>query len=427
MNALDKVIGYEGIKKELRQLLDMMKNRERYEALGAKMPRGLLISGKPGLGKSLMARCFMEDLGWNSYTIRRNRPDGDFVRELNRVFKEVAENTPSVILLDDMDKFVVEDKGREEYVAVQAGIDEIAGKDVYIIATANDLRDIPGSLLRAGRFDSKIEVDEPDRADAEAIVAFYLGSKSLGDSVCPSDVAKMLRGKSCAALESVLNQAAIYAGYERSEKIEMRHIVEAILCNEYSVCSAKEHGDERRNRYVAYHEAGHAVMQDILREGGVGLVSIRPSSRRFGGFMRRCANWDMDDFARGPLLVALAGAAATELKFGVRHMGTSNDFSFAMSQVREKLEDEGMYGLGLLEAPRKSSNDLMAWQEQATGVELEREMTAARKILAENREYLDAVAAELMEKRTLLNSDMKRIRAGCKIVRYSLSDSMDVA
>ncbi len=427
MSAFDRVIGYDEEKKELLRLCDMLRNSELYKVLGAKMPKGLLIHGDPGLGKSLMARCFMEELGWTAFTVRRNRPDGNFVVELERIFREAADKAPSVILLDDMDKFVVEEKSTEEYVAVQAGIDAVAEQAVYVVATANDLRDIPDSLLRAGRFDSKIEVNEPEGEEAEAIVAFYLSSKTLGDTVCVSDVAKMLYGKSCAELESVLNQAAIYAGYERSAKIEMRHIVEAALRGEYAVCGAGDQGDARRSWYIAYHEAGHTVMQDLLCKGGVGIVSIRPRSRGFGGFMRRCVRWDMDDSARGAVLVSLAGPAATELKFGTRSVGVANDLASANQRVRDKMEDEGVYGFGLLAAPRRDSNDLMARQDLAAGIELERELVTARRVLAENREYLDAVAAELVEKRTLLNSDMKRIRSRCKIDRRALPGNIKVA
>ena len=408
MGALDKVIGYEGIKRELRQLLDMMKNRERYETLGAKMPRGLLISGDPGLGKSLMARCFMEELGWKSYTVRRNRPDGDFVRELDRVFQEAAENAPAVILLDDMDKFVVEYEGREEYVAVQAGIDAVAGKNVYVIATANDLRELPDSLLRSGRFDHKIKVEPPRGKDADQIIAYYLKQKAVGKSINSSDVAKMLRGGSCADLETVLNEAAIFAGFDNSEKIEMSHVVEAALRFEYGVLDGDDDCDNARLQRTAYHEAGHAVAHDLFREGSVGLVSIRPRRRGPGGFMRSCMEPESDVHH---VLVSLAGAAAVELRFGTKDTGATHDFRRAQSRVRSAVGDDAASGFALLEDLHHNSEELLSRMEFATGVALERYMTMTRMLLAQNRDYLDAVARELMEKGTLLNSDMRRIRA----------------
>ncbi|MGI6569576.1 MAG: AAA family ATPase [Caldicoprobacterales bacterium] len=182
------------------------------------MSRGLLLHGEPGVGKSLMAMSFIKESGRNSYIIRRNKHDGDFINEIKGVFSKAAQNAPSIILLDDMDKFVVEDKSKEEYVAVQACIDEVSSLDVYVIATANSIRDIPRSLLRAGRFDRKIRVYPPRGNDAEKIIRHYLESKSIISDVNFDDIAKMLIGRSCAELETIINEAAIYAGYERKEK-----------------------------------------------------------------------------------------------------------------------------------------------------------------------------------------------------------------
>lgn len=152
MNAFDKIIGYRKEKEELAKLCDMLRAPERYRALGAKLSRGLLISGEPGLGKTLMARCFIEETGWKSYTIRRSKPDGDFVRELGRVFQEAAEHAPAIILLDD----------------------------------------IPDSLLRAGRFDRKIDVAAPKEKDAEDIIRFYLQGENLGPSVNFTDADRVM-------------------------------------------------------------------------------------------------------------------------------------------------------------------------------------------------------------------------------------------
>ena len=312
MNAFDKIIGYQREKEELMQLCDILRNQDRYKALGAKLPRGLLIHGDPGLGKTLMARCFMEAVGWKSYTVRRNHPDGDFVRELSRVFKEAAETAPSIILLDDMDKFVTEEKSTEEYVAVQAAIDAVAGKDVYVIATANDLDPIPDSLLRAGRFDRKIDVTAPAGKDAENIIRFYLENKNLGQSVNFADVAKMLTGSSCAELGTMLNEAAICAGYGHSKQIEMDHLVEVILRDEYGAGDDRNTQDSSTRWRIAYHEAGHAAMQELLCEGGVGLVSIRPQQSGVGGFMRACAQ---SPAGCADILISLAGTAATELRY----------------------------------------------------------------------------------------------------------------
>lgn len=412
MSAFDKIIGYRKEKEELTKLCDMLRNPERYLALGAKLPRGLLISGAPGLGKTLMAHCFMEEVGWKSYTVRRSKPDGDFVRELSRVFQEAAEHAPAIILLDDMDKFVVEERSDEEYVAVQAGIDDVAGKDVYVIATANDLDDIPASLLRAGRFDRKIEMGVPKGKDAEDIIRFYLQGKCLEPSVSLTDVAKMLGGSSCAELETMLNEAAICAGYQGCEHIDMAHIVEVVLRDEYGVGEDRNTGDSQLRWRIAYHEAGHAVMLELLRKGGVGLVSVRSAQSDHGGFMRAC---ECPNTEEENVLISLAGFIATELKYGIRDAGGAEDLQKAKSSIRRDINSRGLYGTGLMESRRIASDALLSQQEVVAGAEMERYLTITRTILSKNLEFLDALAGELYEKGTLLNSDVARIRAQYRV------------
>ena len=171
MSKFDSVIGYRAIKKELLEICDMMKNPDIYRKLGAAMPRGIMLHGEPGVGKSMMANAFLDECGLTSYILRRTKSDGDFINELKQTFNDAAKNEPSVILLDDMDKFVSEEGRKEEFSVVQACIDEVKDKQVFVIATANSTRDMPSSLTRAGRFDRKIEVKIPSGQDAVDIIS----------------------------------------------------------------------------------------------------------------------------------------------------------------------------------------------------------------------------------------------------------------
>lgn len=184
MNAFDKIIGYSAIKKELRQISDTLKNKEVYVSLGVSAPKGLLLYGEPGVGKSLMASAILEESGRKVFTCRKDKPNGDFVKEIKATFDKAAENAPSIVYLDDMDKFTNGDERHpdaEEYVTVQSCIDEVKGKQVFVLATANNIRCLPPSLRRAGRFDRKIEVSAPRGEDAEKIIAHYLKDKKFAD------------------------------------------------------------------------------------------------------------------------------------------------------------------------------------------------------------------------------------------------------
>lgn len=163
MKAFDKIIGYASLKQELMQISDTLKNRQFYDKLGSP-PQGAAALRRAGVGKSLMASAVIEESGRPVFRCRKDEPNGDFVKKIKATFEKAAENAPSIVFLDDMDKFANGDEKHpdaEEYVTVQSCIDEIKGKEVFVLATANDTDCLPESLLRAGRFDRTIEVGLP--------------------------------------------------------------------------------------------------------------------------------------------------------------------------------------------------------------------------------------------------------------------------
>ena len=129
------VIGYEPIKMELKRIIDIMLNPEKYKKLGVTTPRGVLFNGGPGLGKTLLANCFIRASGRKTFTCRKDKPNGDFVREIKNVFEDAKNNAPSIVFLDDMDKFANEDEyheNAEEFVTIQSCIDEVKNFEVFV-------------------------------------------------------------------------------------------------------------------------------------------------------------------------------------------------------------------------------------------------------------------------------------------------------
>lgn len=192
MYKFDRIIGYDAIKNELLQICDMIKNKEVYKKLGAKLPQGILLYGKPGLGKRLMAKSIIEESGLKTYTIRKNKGNGDFIAYITETFQTAKEHAPSIVFLDDMDKFANEDSNHcdtEEYVAVQSGIDEVKHCGVFVIATVNEIWKLPKSLKRSGRFDRKIEVRPPSDNDANRIISYYLSKRYFSMIACTSPAA----------------------------------------------------------------------------------------------------------------------------------------------------------------------------------------------------------------------------------------------
>ena len=411
VSKFDAIIGYRAIKQELLEICDMMKNPDVYKKLGAAMPRGVLLHGEPGVGKSMMANAFLDECGLTSYTLRRTKSDGDFINEIKQTFSDAAEHEPSVILLDDMDKFVSEEGRKEEFSVVQACIDEVKDKQVFVIATANSTRDMPSSLTRAGRFDRKIEVKIPSGQDAVDIVHYYLKSKTLDEDVDFTDVAKMMSRKSCAELESVINEAAIYAGFERSEKVCMRHLVRAFLRTYFRSNEAApwEQLDEKRRKKLAYHEAGHAAVAELLKPNSVGIISIH-SGIEFAtkGFVGMCERIENDE---DQIALSLAGKVASEMMLGEIDEGAFRDMERAIFVIREEFCDKGFYGMDLVTHFKEDMSETKhVLQENCIRSELERQRYRVMKLLTEHRAFFDLIAKELMQKETLLYSDMQRIR-----------------
>ena len=416
MNTFDEIIGYENIKNELLQVCDILHNREFYEKLGAKLPRGIILYGDPGLGKSLMAKCFIKESGLNSYTIRKNKGD-DFVAYIEDTFKAAKENAPSVICLDDLDKFANEDYYRcdaEEYVAVQAGIDDVKDFEVFVIATANDIDKLPDSLVRAGRFDKKIEVSRPTDEDACKIIKHYLKDKKLSDSVNFEDLTKMISYSSCAELETIINEAELNAAYARRDKIETEDILNAVLIMQYHSPKNFASASPEELQKAAFHEAGHIVVSEMLCPGSVGLASIRSMDENdAGGFIHRCKK-----FSNGKqhIMVSLAGKAAVELYFCDRFAeGAKTDLKAAIEYIRNSMEESGAYGIGFLdvEGDNERMSDVTNIRNEAvTYSELERYLLMVKDILFKNRSFLEKIAEELMKKETLLFSDIQSIKEG---------------
>lgn len=427
MSAFDKIIGYDSIKNELFQICDMIQNKEKYTKIGASLPKGVILSGYPGLGKTMLSKAFIEQSGISSYTLRRNKGNGDFIEEITDVFEKAKENAPCIVFLDDMDKFANEDRHHcdaEEYVAVQAGIDYVADKEVFVIATVNDMEKLPKSLIRSGRFDRIIEIESPDEEDAAKIIEYYLSNKKVSTSINFEDLAKMISYSSCAELETILNEAAISAAYKGKECVEMSDLVSAVLREQYS--SPDETyitSDDDETRSIAIHEAGHLVCSEVLCPGSVGLATIRPSMRGGkGGFIHRCK-----DLKRRPyyILVSLASKAAVELYYA-DHVasGCYRDLNNAVIGIREGLGESGTAGFETLDLVagdfRHHSESFLSRHEAVTQALLEQYFMKARDIIIKNRDFLELVADELVKKGTLLYSDIKRIKETVTVTTFTV-------
>ena len=412
--AFEKVIGYEGIKKELRMLADILKNPQKYEKLGAKPPRGALFYGDPGLGKTLCAESFIKETGRHAVICRKDCGEGDFVKSINQAFDVALEKAPSILFFDDLDKASNNDAyhvNSEEFATMQTRIDALKDDDVFILATINSGSNLPNSLLRTGRFDRKFEFKVPSDKDSRAIMKRYMNGKNIEKGV-EEDLFKMLSGHSCSDLETVLNSAAIFAGYDGRTLIDLEDAKKAVLSVLYS-WNPFDNGvaDREELEFQAFHEAGHVIVDEILCPGIVNLTAIRYDAATDGITVdnNKSIHVSNDKAAELVFTASLGGMAAIRTMFGHQITGVSSDLEHAYDSIRLLIEREAIYGFDVCNYGGGQSELAYTKIEDYTTAELNRYYRKAEEIVRENKESLIRVAEALIERRSLSSSEIQAL------------------
>lgn len=417
MSGFDKIIGYEDIKAELSRFANVLKEPEKYSKLGVTTPSGIMLYGDPGVGKTLMAKCFIAETGCKVFTLRKDKPNGDFVKQIKETFEAAKKGSDeiSIVFLDDMDKFANEDtdhQDAEEYVAIQSCIDECKGYGVFAFATVNDIRFLPESLLRAGRFDKKIKIDIPYGKDAELIIHHYLNQKRVVEDIDVEEISRLMVDHSCAELEMVVNEAGIYAGYYGKELIEHEDIVRACKRVIFDFPECITPTNNPYDKYIAVHEAGHAVIAEMLNPGSVTLVSLCNRLDKRNGLTKILLpeGWEFSkELIEHTIIETLGGKAATEIVYGVADVGCVSDMQDVSFNVEKLIDDNCTVGFDTFASP-DSSQYLKEKKDILIASEINRYYQIAKKIIVENRPFIDAVTEALLDHKTVTYREMQRIK-----------------
>ena len=412
----EKVIGYDSIKETLRQIADVLKRPEAYKEKGVSMPRGLLMESAPGLGKSLMASILMEESGRKSFVFRRINEGNTFLCEMKDIFDVAKEEAPSILLLEDLNLYVESNSPyAPEWACLQACIDETSDADIFVIATTNDTRYMPQSLLRPGRFDYILNLNPPLGKTAENIVSYYLRDKNLAKDVQISDIVKAMPQVSCATLETVMNLAAINSGYRDHAHVQKEDIIDALLKVVYNLRKADCEEDPQEHQMIAVHEAAHAVVGEVLHSGSIGIITIRGSHGAIGGMESGFAVYaKSEEEFQDEIIKTLAGKAGTALIYGIMDIRAAADIKKADQLLDIWLCHFAGGGFsGVEPSENRLSEPRLSYNEAIKSAKLEELYRRAYKILYDNRDFLLAVQKELLEHETLLNSDLAKIRESC--------------
>ena len=412
----EKVIGYDSIKETLRQIADVLKRPEAYKEKGVSMPRGLLMESAPGLGKSLMASILMEESGRKSFVFRRINEGNTFLGEMKDIFDVAKEEAPSILLLEDLNLYVESNSPyAPEWACLQACIDETSHADIFVIATTNDTRYMPQSLLRPGRFDYILNLNPPLGKTAEDIVSYYLCDKNLAKDVQISDIVKAMPQVSCATLETVMNLAAINSAYRDHAHVQKEDIIDALLKVVYNLRKTDCEEDPQEHQMIAVHEAAHAVVGEVLHSGSIGIITIRGSHGAIGGMESGFAVYaKSEEEFQDEIIKTLAGKAGTVLIYGIMDIRAAADIKKADQLLDIWLCHFAGGGFsGVEPSENRLSEPRLSYNEAIKSAKLEELYRRAYKILYDNRDFLLAVQKELLEHETLLNSDLAKIRESC--------------
>lgn len=433
--TFDDVAGNEEAKESLKELVDFIKEPEKYDKYGARLPRGILLYGPPGTGKTLLAKALAGEARVPFYAVSGS----DFIQvyaglgasRIRELFKKAKEDGKSVIFIDEIDALGKKRKGsshgssEEGDRTLNALLTEMSGfkgnEGIIVMAATNRIDTLDEALLRPGRFDRQIEVGLPDVNARLAILKLHSKNKPLSKEVDLGKVATETVYFSGAKLENLMNESAMIAARKKDRRITMDHIDKAY----FNVLVGDEKKDRTSisledKRITAYHEAGHALIAKKLSNlNRVTKVSIIPSTRGMGGFSLNIPPDKMyqtkNDIINS-IKVALGGRAAEEIIFGKDNIttGASSDLQKATKMTLSMIGSYGMdEQLGLINYDVILSSNLNTDISllERTKEMLEDFYDETKKIILENKGYLDSIANKLIIKESLNEEEINEILA----------------
>ncbi|OPA81567.1 ATPase [Paenibacillus selenitireducens] len=365
--TFEQIGGQDRAKQELTEALDFLIKHEEIKKFGIRPLKGILLTGPPGTGKTLMAKAAAHYT--NSVYVAASGSEfvemyvgvgAGRIRDLfkqarSQAVKEKKEN--AIIFIDEIDVIGGKREGgqQKEYdqtlnqlLTEMDGIYSNTVPRILIIAATNRKEMLDSALLRPGRFDRHIRVDLPDKKGRLHILNIHAANKPMDEEVNLDKIADQSFGFSGAQLESVMNEAAIYAMREAKGSIEQQHLTSAIDKVMLGEKTDREATSEERRR-VAIHELGHAIMAEVVRPGSVAQVTVSPRGQALG-YVRHHPLKDQylhtKEFLESQIMIALGGAAAEEIFYGGRSTGSSNDFEQSL-QIVETMMNAGLTELGI--------------------------------------------------------------------------------
>ncbi len=439
------VAGLDEEKQELTELVDFLKSPKKYIEVGARIPKGVLLVGPPGTGKTLLARAVSGEAGVPFFSISGS----DFVEmfvgvgasRVRDLFEQAKKNAPCIIFIDEIDAV-----GRRRGAGLGGGHDEREqtlnqllvemdgfgdNEGVIMIAATNRADILDPALLRPGRFDRQVVVGTPDVKGREDILKIHSRGKPLQDNVDLRVIAQTTPGFTGADLENLMNESALLTARENKRAIDMDEIQKALIKITVGTEKKSYVVSSKERRITAYHEAGHAIIHEVLSEiDPVHSISIIPTGRA-GGYTMSLPGEDtmyLTKTAMHQEIVALLGGrAAEEIIIGDITTGASNDIERATKIARNMVTKYGMSDLGPMKygeeqeevflgrdynQNRNYSEEVAYAIDQQVKLFIEESYSEAKRLLHEHMDALERTAQTLMKREKVTGDQLRRIMAG---------------
>jgi len=436
------VAGYEGVKQEIKEVVDFLRMPERFKEIGARVPKGILLVGPPGTGKTLFARAIAGEAGVGFLSVTGSDFMEMFVgvgaSRVRDLFQQAKKMGRAIIFVDEIDSI-----GRKRGAGLGGGHDEReqtlnqmlsemdgfeATEGIVVLAATNRPDILDPALLRPGRFDRTIIVPLPERSDRLAILKVHSVDKRMGADIDLETMAKATPGMSGADLANLVNEAALFAvrrGSKEIERVDFENARDRVVLGatrESLVLNAQE------KRATAYHEGGHAVLATVLPNSDpLHKVTILPRGMALG------VTWTLPeerhtysrDFFEDVICKAMGGRVAEILVFGQLNSGAANDLEQATGIARRMVREWGMsdaigpmafsgqqqvfLGEDLMTSGREYSDETARKIDEEISKILRTQETRAGELLAKHRDGLDLVAKELLEFETIDGATVARL------------------
>lgn len=418
-------------KKEMQNLVEFLKNPKKYTDAGAVLPKGVILYGDPGTGKTLMAKAIAGEAGVPFYSTSGS----DFVemyvglgaKRIRNLFEKAKKNAPCVIFIDEIDA-VGKERGRKDshseneqtINALLAEMDGFNGNEgIMVIAATNRIDTLDSALIRPGRFDKHISIPLPDVEGRKELFSLYKKNKNFASCVDFEALAKMTIGFAGADIKTLLNEATILAVDNEHKEVSNEDIDKAMtqMIMKGSVVEDNKNRKQEELRLVAYHEAGHTVVTKLLTKNSVSKVTIHANTSGAGGVTfitpeKEFLNSKED--IMNNICIDYAGRVAEKILYNSEDKittGASSDIKSASKKIKAMIEDYGMndkYGmLNLTVFENLDQNEMIAEASELAKILYFK----TEKLLVNNADKLTAIAEELIKKETLYESEIDVILA----------------